>query len=524
MSKLRSAAMILVGSLTAIVGFLAPATAAADAGETLPDQATFSRDVAPILYANCVVCHRPGQIGPMSLTTYEEVRPWTKSIRQMVADRVMPPWHADPDYGKFSNERRLSDRDVAVIARWIDQGAPRGNPSDLPPAPVFGDEWQLGQPDLVLTFDELKVPGGGPDQFHFLVSDVAMPEDRWVQAVEIVPGNRKVVHHVIAWLSRDGSAQPSQEGWLGAWAAGTPPMVFREGTGRFLRQGTRIIADMHIHPTEEPTTDRTRIGLHFAERELAKELINLWVANTSFEIPAGAESHEVRSTYTFQQDSHIINLIPHMHYRGKDFTYTAVWPDGRREVLLRVPRWDFNWQTVYELAEPLAAPKGTRIECVAHFDNSANNPANPDPTKNVTFGNESYDEMMIGFIDYIVDEGVRPRSSQEIMVERLAELQAAHAQDVYKVHQAGDASGGYMAVYFPRQGDGVWFIPVQGQVLVGRIFEQTWLGEAFSAKVETQGLGTVMIRGVRSPQSGGMKGKITMMNQTLLEFEGTLAP
>ena len=468
----------------AVVAFAAgPPLHAATAAATTADAGPTYADVAPILAESCASCHRPNQIGPMSLLTYDEVRPWAKAIARNVEDQRMPPWHADPDFGHFANDRSLEPGEIETIMSWVENGAPQGDPAAAPTPPSFPDGvWQLGEPDLVVELERVTVPGGNQDIFPKLIGRVMLPEDRWVQAIEILPGNRKVVHHVIAFQVKGFNEPDPQGGWLGAWAAGTDPMVFPAGTGRLLQKGANILADMHYHPTETEETDVTRIGLHFADTEVPKELVNIWVQNDGFEIPAGAKQHQVVSTYKVWQSGKIMGLIPHMHYRGTDFKFTATYPDGRQQVLLNVPRWDFNWQTNYQLAEPISVPAGTRIECVAHYDNSADNPVNPDPTKNVKFGLESYDEMMIGFVDFIADEGVRLKEPQEIRTEVLHQLGRSHPGEVYAVH-AGRPE--FLApLYLPRQGDGVFYVIFDGQLHDARVRDIRWDGQSFQATVD----------------------------------------
>jgi len=566
--------------LVPALALAAPAAPAAPAARTAADteaaaQPTFSRDVAPILAERCVSCHRPGDIAPMALRTYDEVRPWVKSIRKVVEQGEMPPWHADPAYGRFENDRRLTDAERDTLLRWIKQGAARGGTVAAVAAGLDEGEgkWRLGAPDLAIQFEAVELPAGGPDQFRDLVQSYPLEEDRWVSAVEIAAGDRRVVHHVIVYVLEEGQQAPN--GWLGAWAAGMEPMIFPEGTGRLLKKGSRLIANMHYHPTDEATSDSTTIGVHFLDAEPEKELVNLWVQNSSFKIPAGAAEHEVRSSYTFRQDSVVHALLPHMHYRGKDFTYTAVYPDGRREVLLRVPAYDFNWQTVYHLAEPLELPEGTRIECVAHYDNSTKNAANPDPTKDVTFGNESFDEMMIGFVDYTVKEGLRPISVEERLTKIRAELTGAHPGEVFAVrvwehedeakaaagaagadaeakddghsiadHVAGSAAshdgaahdgaaagaaaeesgepdGIDTALHFPASGaDGLWFIPFNGDVLEAKLVGVLGSAEAWTATLVAP-FGSLQVEGRGGFDGKTMAGTITMGNDTL-GFEGSV--
>lgn len=456
-------------------------------GADVPGKPTYTRDVAPILFKNCVTCHRPGDIGPMSLMTYDEVRPWAKSISKAVDNRVMPPWHADPEHGTFKNDRSLTDTEVETIVKWAKKGAKKGVDSDMPVAPVFGEDgWRLGEPDLVVQFKQIDLAGGGPDQFFDLVAKTDLTEDKWITAIEILPSNRKVAHHVIVWQGQDDGGQ----GWIGAWAAGTDPMVFPEKSGRLLKAGANIVGDMHYHPAETPESDSTRVGLHFAEdSEIEKELVNLWVQNASFEIPAGAENHPARATYTFAQDSHITALLPHLHYRGKDFKYTARFPDGTKQTLLEVNDYDFNWQTTYTLEEPLAVPKGTRIDCVAHWDNSTNNPDNPDPTKSVRFGNESYDEMMIGFIDYVVDEGVSPLTGKEVSAQFGVELSAKYPGDVYEANVIqGDGQSFFGVLVMPKNvATGTWHLTIMGSKFEAPVSDIAWNGSDFKASVDLMG-------------------------------------
>jgi mono/diheme cytochrome c family protein len=553
----RRTSLVTVLLTVVLVPALAMAAPAAKSDAQGSGQPTYSRDVAPILAEHCVTCHRPDDIAPMALRSYDEVRPWVKSIRKAIEAGVMPPWHADPAYGTFVNDRRLTDVERDTLIRWIKQGAPEGPRgaavAAVVPAGVNEEgPWRLGAPDLEIQFEPVELPAGGPDQFHDLVQSYPLTEDRWVSAIEVAPGDRRVLHHIIVYVLEEGQQAPN--GWLGAWAAGMEPMVFPEGTGRLLKKGSRLIGNMHYHPTDEPARDQTTIGLHFLDREPEKELVNLWVQNSSFKIPAGADGYEVRSQYTFRQDSVVHALLPHMHYRGKDFTYTAVYPDGRREVLLKVPAYDFNWQTIYQLAQPLELPEGTRIECVAHYDNSTKNPANPDPTKDVTFGNQSFDEMMIGFVDYTVKEGLRPISAEERLAKIRAELVSAHPGEVFKVrvwekndeaevakaeddtHSVADHLGGAekgseaekgepigldTALHFPAAGaDGLWFIPFNGDVLEAKLTAVEGTAEEWTATLAAP-FGSLKVEGKGGFGSETIAGTLFMGNEEL-GFEGSL--
>ena len=496
-------------------------------GGELPDQVTYVEHVAPLFESNCVSCHQPGEIAPMSLLTYDEVRPWAKTIRKVTSDGAMPPWHADPEHGSFKNDRSLSPEEVALIDKWVATGAKRGD-GEIEKPELVNQGWRLGEPDLIVTLDQVSLPGGGPDVFRDLVKTIDKQGDTWLRAVEVKPGNRKVVHHVI--LMASSGRRQAQAGWLGAWAAGMAPMVFPKGTARLVKEGSRLVADMHYHPDAEPTTDQTQIGLYFYDGEPEKELQNLWIQNSGFEIPAGADNHQVRASMTFDQDSTVLGLLPHMHYRGKDFTYTAHYPDGTSEVLLSVSDYDFNWQTLYELAEPKKVPAGTRIECVAHYDNSANNPDNPDPSRSVRFGNESYDEMMIGFVDAVVDKGLRPMSLEKRMEVRLTNLLESHDSDVYwvttyEIEEDGslddDSSGS--ALFLPAEGDGTWSIAVDRQILDATLTNVVRNGSDFSAILDTS-FGPLEVKGEWIPGKS-IKGEIEIpFDDENLAFEGKAAP
>jgi hypothetical protein len=373
---------------------------------------TFNKDVAPIFYKNCATCHRPGEVAPMSLLSYKDARPWARSIREKVLSGQMPPWHADPHYGSFKNDRRLSQKEINTIVAWVDGGAKEGSRKDLPPAPRFAEGWQIGKPDAVLAMrEEFDVPAEGTVGYQYFFVPTNFTEDRWVQAAEVRPGNRAVVHHVIVFvvspdavkrrlglINRDGGV----DGLVGT-APGEQPMVLPEGVGKLVKAGSYFVLQMHYTPNGTAQKDRTSVGLIFSRKPVEQAIIGGAAINRRFVIPAGAENHEVQSSYTFKADAHILNLMPHMHLRGKDFEYRLVYPDGASKVILSVPRYDFNWQTRYELKEPIAAPKGSRLECVAHFDNSANNKWNPDAGKVVRWGQQTWEEMMIGFVGFTLD-------------------------------------------------------------------------------------------------------------------------
>jgi hypothetical protein len=415
-------------------------SAAAPRADGPPPVPTFSKDVAPILYKNCTHCHRDGEIAPMPLLTYEDARPYAKAIVDEISDGAMPPWHADPKVGRFKNDRRLSDTDRATLLAWAKNGAPKGNPADLPPAPKYVEGWQIGEPDAVLQMPvEYKVPEKGQIEYEYFEIPTNFTEDKWIQAIEVRAGNRSVVHHVIVFTRspqperrptgirfaagmetpREDPAAPKVKGvglfprpqrtgaMIGGFAPGTSAMVYEPGSALLIRAGSTIVLQMHYTANGKGATDRTRIGLLFAKEPPARELRYGTLINGAFTIPAGAQNHEVVAEMTTTADISLRQLLPHTHLRGKDWHYTATYPDGRTEPILSVPRYDFNWQTDYVFAEPLKLPRGTTIRAVAHYDNSTANRANPNPKADVKWGDQTWEEMMFTSFVYSID-GVAP--------------------------------------------------------------------------------------------------------------------
>ena len=361
---------------------------------------TFSKDIAPIFNKNCVGCHRPGEIAPMSLLSYKDARPWAKSIKEKVAGGVMPPWHADPQFGTFENDRRLSQKDIDTVVAWVEQGAKEGNIKDLPPSPQFTDGWNIGKPDAVFYLpQEYTVPASGTVEYKYFRVPTNFKQDMFIQAAEIRPGDRGVVHHIIVFSQ---SAKEPQRLIVG-YAPGEQPSVISKGLARKIPAGAELVFQVHYTPNGKETRDRSYVGFVFAKEPPRAEILTRPILNARFAIPPGDPNYRVESTYTFTQDSHVYSLMPHMHVRGKDFEFRATFPDGTSKVLLSVPKYDFGWQTYYVLKEPLAAPKGTRIDCLAHFDNSDKNKYNPDPKKEVRWGDQTWEEMMIGWMSYSVD-------------------------------------------------------------------------------------------------------------------------
>ena len=425
-----------------VLGAEAPGAEAAQTS-TAP---TFSKDVAPVLYQKCVACHRAGEIGPMSLIAYKDVRPWAASIRDKVASRVMPPWHADPHYGSFRNDRSLSTSEIDTIVKWVDGGAREGNAADLPAVPRFADGWQIGTPDAIFEMPtEFEIPARGTIDYQYFEVPTTFTEDRWLQAGEARAGDRAHVHHIIvSVIEPTGSRRPNVmnvkpivgEGQTAAapfvarapreltdaqraglsrasrfaganmlvnWAVGEDAPIHPEGIAKRIPAGSTLLFQIHYTTNGTPGSDRSKIGLIFSKQPPAREVRTGAIANPAFAILPGEANHLVEAEATFTSDVKIWTLHPHMHFRGKDMTYTATYPDGRSEIVLRVPKYDFAWQGDYWLKQPLSLPKGSTLRVTAHFDNSTANRANPNPNETVRWGDQTWEEMMIGFMTYTIE-------------------------------------------------------------------------------------------------------------------------
>jgi hypothetical protein len=401
--------MILRISVSALL--LGAGLSAAPAASGAP---TFSKDVALILYRRCVECHRVGEPAPMPLTTYQEARPWAKAIKQAVLRRVMPPWLADPHYGTFRNDRTLSEQDVKTLVAWADGGAPEGDPKQTAAVPHFETGWNIGKPDVLIDIGrDFDVPSEGTVDYQYFSVPSNFTEDKWVEAAEIRPDKRAVIHHVIVFVQDPTATSEKREigSLLVGFAPGEPPLRFDPGTAKLVKAGSKLLFQVHYTPNGKPATDRTYIGLRFAKEPPKYRAVTANATNRKFVIPAGDPAYRVASTWTAKQDVTLLGFMPHMHLRGKDFKYTLVFPDGREEVMLNVPKYDFNWQLDYLLKSPLELPKGTRIDCVAHFDNSPNNKFNPDPSKDVKWGDQTWEEMMMGWFTYTVPVAQAPSST-----------------------------------------------------------------------------------------------------------------
>lgn len=389
---------------------------------------TYTKDVAPIIQKNCQGCHRPGEVAPMPFTNFKDTRPWAKAIKEKVVTRVMPPWFADPKHTEFENDARLSERDIQTVAAWVDQGAKEGDPKAMPPSPKFVEGWNIGKPDAVLSMTvDFEVPLEGAVPYKYFVIPTNFDEDKYVQFAEIRAGDRSHMHHLIVSVRypdgnplppageldpaarREGLARAARsvedsDGRLVGWAPGEAPLELKEGQAKLIKKGSVLIFQVHYTTNGKPGKDRSSVGLIFSKAPVEKRVITAGAFARNLVIPAGDPNFESRATFPFKEDSHIDSLHPHMHLRGKDMTFKLVYPDGNEKLLLSVPRFDFNWQQTYVFKEPVAAPKGSKLEVIAHHDNSPNNKFNPDPTKVVKWGDQTWDEMMIGYFDYTIDK------------------------------------------------------------------------------------------------------------------------
>jgi mono/diheme cytochrome c family protein len=399
----------------AILLLLLPAVLlAAPANENNADveKATWADDVAPLLFENCATCHRPGQVAPMSLLSYEEARPWAKSIRKVTSERSMPPWFANPAHGEFVEDPTLTEEEIATISNWVAAGAPSGDLSKAPAPPEFSSEWMIGTPDAVMTMEPFEVTDDMEDHYQWVQVKNPLTEGRWIKAIEIRPTFKEGAHHNLTYIGPPDATLDSVQSqgrleteFIAGWAPGVVPMEYADGFGKFLPADATIFFQMHYHKDPGPDTggiDETSVGLKFYDEgvEVENKVATMWIVDPILNIPPGEANYQSQSVALFEHEAMVFNFTPHMHLRGKAMRFTAKYPDGTEQILLDVPDYDFNWQLTYTPPKPLIVPAGTRITLDAVFDNSAGNPANPDPTATVTFGEATTDEMMIGFLDY----------------------------------------------------------------------------------------------------------------------------
>ena len=396
------AAVLLLG--TVAVG--------AEAAEGVP---TFSVDVAPILYENCVACHRPNHLAPMSLITYDDVRPWARAVKSKVVSREMPPWGADSSVRAYRNDASLSQDEVDLIAAWVDGGAPRGNEAELPAVPEFAEGWSIGEPDLVFTMLEpFAVPADGTVPYSYVTVPTNLTEDTWISAHEFRPGDRRVIHHVISEvleddgvpataevkLQRDRSRTRARGARVGGYVPNRLGTVYEDGVAVKLPAGADIEAQMHYTTIGEPVLDQSSWGVVVAQAPAGADRRQAGggaVANLMFRIEPNNPAYEIRAKRQIDEPAYLSSMMPHMHVRGKSAKYIVRYPDGTEETALWVPNYDFNWQLRYQLEEPILMPAGSTLEAVFTYDNSANNRHNPDPSAEVRWGDQTWEEMMLGY-------------------------------------------------------------------------------------------------------------------------------
>jgi hypothetical protein len=387
---------------------------------------TFTRDVAPILWKHCTECHHAGAVAPFPLVRYKDAAKRAKFLRDVTASRRMPPWRAEPGCGPFVNERRLGEAEVRTLARWAEAGAPEGDPKDLPPAPHFPEGWQLGEPDLVLKMPaSFRVPASGPDVYRCFVLPLPAGEDRDIAAVEFHPGNTRVIHHASFFLDNKGLARQKEKatkdgqpgypsfggpgfasaGSLGGWGLAALPRRLPEGTAMLLPKGHELVLQIHYHPDGKEEVDRSELGLYFSKKPATKFLTGISARTTKIAIPAGARRHRVTCTSSpLQAEVAVLTVTPHMHFLGREISAAAVLPDGKTIPLIAIKDWDFHWHERYQFRTPLRLPAGTVVQVEAFYDNTADNPKNPNnPPKLVKYGNNLSDEMVSCSLEVITD-------------------------------------------------------------------------------------------------------------------------
>lgn len=395
---------------------------------------TFYRDVLPILQTRCQQCHRPGEVAPMPFLTYRQVRPWAKAIREAVVLKKMPPWFAEPGFGPFANDRSLSGQEIATLVKWADSGALEGDTHDAPPAPHWVADWNIRTPDRVVGMPRaFPIPATGDVDYQYVVVPTGFTEDKWVEMAELRPGNRAIVHHAVVYIREPGSswlrdAKPGipyvppgatpRERLINGWTTSDILLVYSPGSiaedwgtamGKLIKAGSDLVFQFHYTPNGHATSDQSQLGLVFHRVTPKQRVITLQLGNDRFVIPPGHPHYRVEAWGTMPNDTELLSFFPHMHLRGSSFEYNIVEPGGQSRTLLRVRPYNFHWQLSYRLAKPLPVKAGTKLECVAYFDNSRNNPNNPDPEEAVRFGPQSYEEMMIGFFDIAVYPQVSKR-------------------------------------------------------------------------------------------------------------------
>jgi mono/diheme cytochrome c family protein len=436
---------------------------------------TFNKDIAPILYQNCAMCHRPGEVAPFALIAYGDAAKRADLLATITGQRIMPPWKAEPGYGSFANERRLSDRQIALIRDWAKAGAPEGDAKDKPALPVFPEGWQGGQPDKVLSMSQkFEVAADGPDQYRCFVLPLNLDQDTYLSGIEFRPGNRRVVHHALVYADVSGAARKLAAdshdgsypcfggpkfppvGLLGGWAPGYTPAPDSQALAQPIRKGTDVVVQIHYHPSGKPEEDQSSLGLKFSGPP-TKGRAGIILSNRRIDIPAGDAHYVVKTSVTVPRDVDLFGITPHAHYLAKDMKVTAWLPDGTAKPLIWIKDWDFNWQGTYRYKDPVHIPQGTRIELEYVYDNSENNPHNPShPPVRVSWGEETRNEMAVLFLGVVLPSpddvaGFRRAMRTEYMASFLSEgngiddlppgIPAAEREMFKRAFQAFDKNG-----------------------------------------------------------------------------------
>ncbi len=370
-------------------------------------EVAYSSQVARIIQKRCQSCHNPDGVAPFALMTYEEAKAWAPTLKEVVTAKRMPPWHADPRYGKFTNDRSLTAEEISTLVAWVDAGAPKGSEGDMPLPVQFPQGWRIGEPDRVISMSqEFEVPAAGVLPYQRFTIDPEFKEDVWVERAEAKPGC-KAVHHILIFVMEPG--KPLYDGTgettvLCGTAPGDMPTILQPGLAKKIPAGAKLLFEVHYTPIGKAMRDRSSIGLIFAKQPPQHEVKMHSLPNIGIRIPPNESNHREEAFFTFPRAIRVLSLMPHMHLRGKSWEYRLEYPDGRTETLLNVPKYDFNWQSIYRFADPPLVPKGAKLHCIAHWDNSKNNPANPDPNKTIFFGPQTWDEMMMGWMEYVMAE------------------------------------------------------------------------------------------------------------------------
>lgn len=371
---------------------------------------TYTEHIAPILKENCTQCHRPNGIAPWAMTSYNAVFGWSKMIKEVLKTQRMPPWQADPHYGTFVNDISITEEEKSKIISWIDNGLQKGEGDDpLSDVKESSDQWELGKPDEVVLLSEEIIPATGIIDYRYQEFEMDIPEDKKIKAIEVIPGNKEVLHHILATIQYPEDYEmpvsrergPWLDGVFATWAPGAEPEVFPEGTYRTIPKGSTLHVQLHYTTNGKEQADISKLGLYYADDEAGKEFVSLGPADFKIKIKPHLKEQKFVAEEHFDKDLTLYGMFPHMHFRGKSMKYTLIYPDQSEEVLLNVPNYSFNWQRYYYLMNPKYIEAGSTLRVEAVYDNSAQNAFNPDPSKTIYFGEQTFDEMMIGYISFV---------------------------------------------------------------------------------------------------------------------------